>query len=118
MQRIKGIFLNRENNSASPIEFDDAEGRPAELLGCFFTGAVKRRVGFRRYLFTFNEYAQDEKDRILTYDDRMDGIYGDALITEFDREGKMVSIEPGRLQGLLEFLKKDQGKVLGEEIII
>ncbi len=119
MEKIRGVYLSADDGDARVIEFDNTEARPSELLGCFFTGTLRRRIRGKRYLFTFSSDAQSEPMRVLSYDDRLNGIYGDVLITDISKEGTVLSIsEDSRLNDLLDALQEEQGKTICRDKVV
>lgn len=114
MERIRGVYLSAKDNLARVIEFNDTEERAAELLGCFYVGRLKRKVNGRWYMFTFDDAVQGECKAVPTYDDKVDGIYGNVLVTGFTKENMLSIAEDGELNALLKALADEQGKVIGE----
>ncbi len=113
MEKIRGVYLSADNNLARVIEFNDTEDRSAELLGCFFVGRLKRKINGRWYMFTFDNEVQSEWNAVPTYDDKVDGIYGNVLVTGFTKENMLSIAEDDELDALLKALADEQGKVIG-----
>ncbi len=113
MEKIRGVYLSADNNLAHVIEFNDTEDRAAELLGCFFVRRLKRKINGRWYMFNFDNAVQCEWKAVPTYDDKVDGIYGNILVTGFNNKNMLGIDEDEELDALLNALDDEQGKVIG-----
>lgn len=114
----KGVFVDAKNRTARVFYLDPDRYTLAERLHCLYTGSRKRRIGGLRFLLTYSADAQVEPNRILSFDDRTNGVFGDFIITDFDEHDEACGIRESDIDMVLSELEKNHGKTIEKEVFV
>lgn len=108
MEKIKGIYIDSNTASASVIEFEPTPTCRVDLVGGIYAANVKRVINDERYMLTYDISARYMPQLRLMFDDKLDGIYGNILITKAGVGDELISIDDDAIDGVLTYLEKEQ----------